>query len=276
MAALGGAPSFPDGVNLYQYLRGNPLTLIDPHGTFSYLGITKAMGIQGLLGGLISGAVNKIFAGGSFAEGFVGGFIGGTLGGAAGSLVNSAFAASGAGLLAKMLIGSADGAVAGFSESLYLNEGDVVAALTDAAIGAALGGLTGGAVHKLADSNVYKRIYLRLASCLDQADEAITLSKRVRHILYGDATGGGHLWPGAPGKTPFPESWSAQKIIDEVEDIATDPALDWIQQTGRAGADRTRAGDPVRFVVEGVREGVRIKVVIEPLGEGIITAHPVP
>lgn len=29
---------------------------------------------------------------------------------------------------------------------------------------------------------------------------------RTSHILQGDATGGGHLWPGAAGKTSFPQS----------------------------------------------------------------------
>ena len=38
----------------------------------------------------------------------------------------------------------------------------------------------------------------------------------------------------------------------------------------------TKAGDPARFVVIGQREGVAIKVVLEPAGEGIITAHPLP
>jgi hypothetical protein len=31
---------------------------------------------------------------------------------------------------------------------------------------------------------------------------------RTTHILEGDATGGGHQWPGLADKTPFPEGWS--------------------------------------------------------------------
>ncbi|HVZ75616.1 MAG TPA: LamG-like jellyroll fold domain-containing protein [Polyangia bacterium] len=108
------------------------------------------------------------------------------------------------------------------------------------------------------------------------AEESVNLasSQRTTHILTGDATGGGHLWPGQPGKTPFPQSWSGQKIMHHVSDVATDPALTWVQQFGKAGSFFTKAGDPARFVVTGVREGVQIKVVIEPMGEGIITAHP--
>lgn len=59
-------------------------------------------------------------------------------------------------------------------------------------------------------------------------------------------------------------------------DLATDPALQWQQITGRAGAEFTRAGDPVRYAVEGIRDGVKIRVILEPGGEGIITAYPVP
>jgi hypothetical protein len=70
--------------------------------------------------------------------------------------------------------------------------------------------------------------------------------------------------------------WSRERIMHEVSDIATDPAQAWVQQTGKPGSLYTKAGDPARFVGIGERGGVRIKVVIEPAGEGIITAHPVP
>jgi len=64
--------------------------------------------------------------------------------------------------------------------------------------------------------------------------------------------------------------------MQEVSDIATDPALKWVQQTGSPGSMFTKAGNPARFYVIGERGGVRIKVVLEPAGEGIITAHPFP
>jgi hypothetical protein len=64
--------------------------------------------------------------------------------------------------------------------------------------------------------------------------------------------------------------------MEHVSDIATDPSLDWVQQTGKPGSLFTKAGDPARFTVVGQREGVRMKVVLEPAGEGIITAHPLP
>ena len=108
------------------------------------------------------------------------------------------------------------------------------------------------------------------------ADDLVNLAsqQRTQHILLGDATGGGHLWPGAPGKTPFPPSWSASQIMHNVSDLATDPTATWTQLTGRAGSDLTTSGKPVRWAVDGVRDGISIRVIVEPRGEGIITAHP--
>ena len=80
-------------------------------------------------------------------------------------------------------------------------------------------------------------------------------AERTTHILVGDATGGGHMWPGLPGKTPFPPSWSGETIMQHVSDIATDPLLQWVQQTGSAGSLFTKSGAPARFVVTGVRDG---------------------
>ena len=105
---------------------------------------------------------------------------------------------------------------------------------------------------------------------------SLASEKRRKHILFGDSTGGGHLWPGNPGKTPFPRNWDADKVMKEVSDIATDPSLTWKQITGKPGSTVTKSGKPVRFEVIGEREGVKIKVILEPGGEGIITAHPVP
>ena len=64
-----------------------------------------------------------------------------------------------------------------------------------------------------------------------------------------------------------------------VSDIATDPNLFWSAQPG-SGRLYTRAGNPARFVVTDavgnlpIIDGVPIRVIIEPAGEGIITAYP--
>ena len=95
-----------------------------------------------------------------------------------------------------------------------------------------------------------------------------------QHILYGDGPGsGGHLWPGQPGKTVFPQDWSADKAVHEIGDIATSPATQWYAQTGTGGI-YTKAGDPAKWVAYEVRDGVRIRVVYEPATGRVVTAFP--
>ncbi len=98
--------------------------------------------------------------------------------------------------------------------------------------------------------------------------------KRAYHILYGDSSGGGHLWPGASGKTPFPQDWTPEKILKEVSAIAIDPDIIWKRADGKTEL-YYKSGKPARFSAISVQAGVTIKVIIEPAGEGIITAHPV-
>lgn len=77
------------------------------------------------------------------------------------------------------------------------------------------------------------------------------------------------------GKDKFPITWSEEKILRNVSDIATDPKLTWVQQTGVKGSLYTKKGEPARFKVEGVRDGVKIRVIVEPAGSGVITAFPI-
>jgi hypothetical protein len=77
-----------------------------------------------------------------------------------------------------------------------------------------------------------------------------------------------------PGKTPFPQDWSPSKIMDVVSDIVTDPTSTIIQDTGIPGTYYTKVGKPAKFYVFGVKDGIKIKIVVMPAGEGIITAHP--
>lgn len=62
--------------------------------------------------------------------------------------------------------------------------------------------------------------------------------------------------------------------MHEVSDIATDPTLQWHQITGVPGAAFTKKGAPVRYEVIGNRGGIDVRVILEPGGEGIITAYP--
>lgn len=88
---------------------------------------------------------------------------------------------------------------------------------------------------------------------------------RAIHILTGDGTGGGHLWPEAQGKTPFPQSWDADKVLGNISDVATDPnSTHEVQSNGR-------------IRITGTRDGVEIRVIVEPPSKGgrVVTAHPV-
>ena len=110
-------------------------------------------------------------------------------------------------------------------------------------------------------------VAMAVGSCVatNTADDFVDLATPARriHILDGDATGGGHLWPGLPDKTPFPQSWSADQIMHEISDIATDPAA-W--SNGITQGSRT--------VLTGVRDGVEIRVVVNTQTGEIITGTP--
>jgi RHS repeat-associated protein len=96
------------------------------------------------------------------------------------------------------------------------------------------------------------------------ADDLVDLSSpaRRRHILDGDATGGGHrAGTGIPGKSEFPGSWSDDQIMHHISDIATDPAA--TSTAGRGG----------RTILDGRRGGVDIRVVLEP-DDSIVTGFP--
>jgi hypothetical protein len=92
---------------------------------------------------------------------------------------------------------------------------------------------------------------------VDLADPA-----RRRHILDGDATGGGHRpGTGKPGKSEFPADWSDDDIMHAISDIATDP-----KSTVTPGRDGRR-------VMTGTRNGLDITVIVEANGD-IVTAWP--
>jgi hypothetical protein len=89
----------------------------------------------------------------------------------------------------------------------------------------------------------------------------LATAARTDHILQGDATGGGQLWPGLPGKTAFPESWSEARIMHEISDVATDPSSTF----SPAGRGST--------IVTGLRDGVEIQVVLR--GGNIVSGYPI-
>jgi len=140
------------------------------------------------------------------------------------------------------------------------------------------GTFTGGGVKNLAESgfkngskflNNLTPTVTRNVNKGKGKDELVNIAseQRTKHILYGDKTGGGHLWPGTgdPKKTLFPKSWNAEKVMHNVSDIATDPKLNWNKGRIVKGVQR--------YEVTGIRDGINIKVITD--GKDIITAFPI-
>lgn len=97
-------------------------------------------------------------------------------------------------------------------------------------------------------------------------------AKRRTHILDGDRTGGGHgPGRGTPGKSEFPSWMSDDDVIREVLRIANDPAS-YRDRRLPTGRDRYEADGSVRAPPGA--PALRVRVVVEPQGEGVITAYP--
>jgi hypothetical protein len=94
--------------------------------------------------------------------------------------------------------------------------------------------------------------------------KAVVISpERRAHILYGDATGGGHLFgQGKPCKSEFPKHWDEDTIIKEIELIAANDNLNWEQQ--RNGY----------HVIEQKVGTVNVRVVKGRENKQVITAYP--
>jgi hypothetical protein len=85
--------------------------------------------------------------------------------------------------------------------------------------------------------------------------------ERARHVLDGDATGGGHRHgTGSPGKTEFPANWDDDKINDAINAVAREPDTVHQQWNGRWNAT-------------GEVDQVKLTVIIKPAGD-IWTAWP--
>lgn len=91
----------------------------------------------------------------------------------------------------------------------------------------------------------------------------ILSEQRVQHILYGDDTGGGHMYgAGVPCKSEFPADWDEKRILGTVKRIAANDNLDWRQE------------DNGYFVTENMEDGVSVRVVLGPQKQRVITSYP--
>ncbi|WP_190812736.1 EndoU domain-containing protein [Saccharopolyspora pogona] len=92
----------------------------------------------------------------------------------------------------------------------------------------------------------------------------VSAEPRRNYILDGDGLGGGgHVaGTGLPNKMEFPKAWDDDQIINSIEDVAKNPDRPpELQENGR-------------WRVEGTRDGVDIRVVVDKSGQ-VRTAHPV-
>lgn len=103
------------------------------------------------------------------------------------------------------------------------------------------------------DGTAYKASDPDLALTYTERYTNIASPDRTKHILYGDKTGGGHLHPGQPGKSTFPNSWGADQVMQNVSDVVTDPKLKW--ESGRV------VRGTQSYEVTRIRDGVEIFVV---------------
>lgn len=88
--------------------------------------------------------------------------------------------------------------------------------------------------------------------------------QREKHILYGDATGGGHRHGvGKPCKSEFPADWDDARIIDTIERLAANDNLFWKQEPNGY------------HTAEQSVDGVRIRVVMDKHKAQVITGYPV-
>jgi hypothetical protein len=215
-------------------------------------GILLGMGVSG---GLQLATTGEVDAQQLWVSGLAGGLSGG---------VGAGVAGAGGGLLAQTAAGVGTGAVSSIGSQAYLNNGriDPGQVLIDSALGGA-GGAAGPAIA-------------RLRGGLPDPSQVDLASPQARvHILDGDGPGhGGHRWPGQPGKTPFPLSWSDNRIMHNVSDIATDPASSTTWLAGKPGSLYTNAGNPSHINQFGTRDGVPLLVGSHPMGDGINTAFP--
>jgi hypothetical protein len=115
---------------------------------------------------------------------------------------------------------------------------------------------------------------------------------RREHILEGDGpgTGTGHGPNRGNTQGTPPDTWTDDQFINAIERVANSPNSVWKRVNGPGhqqepphvggpqpgGPTQTNLNTPVRYKVRGNDHGIRIEVIIQPGGEGILTAYRIP
>lgn len=148
----------------------------------------------------------------------------------------------------------------------------------------------GGVLRQLAHliENLARRGFIATRVAKDRflghtSPESLFDSKGLQHVTTGDPihwgkwwdgrTGGGHMWPGLKGKTPFPKDWDLARIQKNVSDVVSDPAS-VVKGVPNDGRLFSASGVPIRWRVYGTRDGVLMKIIFEPSSGRIVTAYP--
>lgn len=142
--------------------------------------------------------------------------------------------------------------------------GELVEGLLDAALGEEVASGVAGEIASGAEISYEGGTAQEVAEAAASDENGyvnLASEKGTIHTLKGDATGGGHEWPGLSGKTPFPKDWTGSRIMHEVSDVLTDPQSTPIYQNGSFR------------VVIGMGDGVLIKAVTN--GDDVISGYPI-
>jgi hypothetical protein len=118
---------------------------------------------------------------------------------------------------------------------------------------------------------------------------SVTPTRRT-HILDGDVgvPGSGHGPNRGNTQGVFPSTWTDDQCIEAIERVSNSPTSTWKQATGPGSgvsaptniggphpnaASTTNGGGPVRFKIQNNDHGIKIEVIVEPNGGGIITGY---
>jgi RHS repeat-associated protein len=232
------------GLNFFAYAGNDPLSLVDP------LGLSWSTFGQGLVDGGSSGFVIGLIVGALFA----------------------ALEAATAGTAAAVLVPILAIVMGAAAAEAIINE--IIALLTEDMcpdvrhyrigflIGSVIGALAGGAVGSGIGGGPRGGGPGRRGPADDLVD--LTDARGRQHILDGEPNGGGghRAGTGRSGKSEFPADWTDEQILHNISDVATDPAATRV----------TQGNGNIR--VDGTRDGVDIRVILDPPGSRIITGFP--